>query len=139
MATQLDLQEQEQLDALKAFWNKQGNLITWASVSASPGRCSSQSRRPSRASKACTARSTPITKTRSPATSGGVTTLEGRRLRQSSRPPSKVTTSLPRVTTLVKRPSLPTPADKAPPALARQSTVPLSACRASTSPSPEAT
>jgi predicted negative regulator of RcsB-dependent stress response len=27
MATQLDLQEQEQLDALKAFWNKQGNLI----------------------------------------------------------------------------------------------------------------
>ncbi|MBA4177360.1 MAG: hypothetical protein C0505_12505 [Leptothrix sp. (in: Bacteria)] len=32
MATQLDLQEQEQLDALKAFWNKQGNLITWALV-----------------------------------------------------------------------------------------------------------
>jgi predicted negative regulator of RcsB-dependent stress response len=30
MATQLDLQEQEQLDALKAFWNKQGSLITWA-------------------------------------------------------------------------------------------------------------
>ncbi len=29
MATQLDLQEQEQLDALKAFWNKQGNLVTW--------------------------------------------------------------------------------------------------------------
>lgn len=29
MATQLDLQEQEQLDALKAFWNKYGNLITW--------------------------------------------------------------------------------------------------------------
>ncbi len=29
MATQLDLQEQEQLDALKAFWKKQGNLITW--------------------------------------------------------------------------------------------------------------
>jgi predicted negative regulator of RcsB-dependent stress response len=28
MATQLDLQEQEQLDALKAFWNKHGNLIT---------------------------------------------------------------------------------------------------------------
>lgn len=28
MATQLDLQEQEQLDALKAFWNKQGNLVT---------------------------------------------------------------------------------------------------------------
>lgn len=32
MATQLDLQEQEQLDALKAFWNRQGNLITWLLV-----------------------------------------------------------------------------------------------------------
>jgi predicted negative regulator of RcsB-dependent stress response len=32
MATQLDLQEQEQLDALKAFWNKQGDLITWTLV-----------------------------------------------------------------------------------------------------------
>ena len=32
MATQLDLQEQEQLDALKAFWNKYGNLITWLLV-----------------------------------------------------------------------------------------------------------
>jgi predicted negative regulator of RcsB-dependent stress response len=32
MATQLDLQEQEQLDALKAFWKKQGNLITWTLV-----------------------------------------------------------------------------------------------------------
>jgi predicted negative regulator of RcsB-dependent stress response len=32
MATQLDLHEQEQLDALKAFWNKQGNLITWTLV-----------------------------------------------------------------------------------------------------------
>jgi predicted negative regulator of RcsB-dependent stress response len=29
MAQQLDLQEQEQLDALKAFWNQYGNLITW--------------------------------------------------------------------------------------------------------------
>jgi len=29
MATQLDLQEQEQLDALKAFWKQYGNLITW--------------------------------------------------------------------------------------------------------------
>lgn len=29
MATSLDLQEQEQLDALKAFWNQHGNLITW--------------------------------------------------------------------------------------------------------------
>lgn len=28
MATQLDLQEQEQLDAVKAFWNRYGNLIT---------------------------------------------------------------------------------------------------------------
>ena len=32
MATKLDLQEQEQLDALKAFWNKQGNLITWTLI-----------------------------------------------------------------------------------------------------------
>lgn len=29
MATSLDLQEQEQLDELKAFWKKYGNLITW--------------------------------------------------------------------------------------------------------------
>ena len=32
MATQLNLEEQEQLDSLKAFWNKQGSLITWALV-----------------------------------------------------------------------------------------------------------
>ncbi len=32
MATQLDLQEQEQLDALKAFWKQQGSLITWTLV-----------------------------------------------------------------------------------------------------------
>jgi len=30
MATALDLQEQEQLDELKAFWKQYGNLITWA-------------------------------------------------------------------------------------------------------------
>jgi predicted negative regulator of RcsB-dependent stress response len=29
MAQQLDLQEQEQVDALKAFWDKYGNLIMW--------------------------------------------------------------------------------------------------------------
>ena len=29
MATSLDLQEQEQLDELKAFWKQYGNLITW--------------------------------------------------------------------------------------------------------------
>ena len=29
MATPLDLQEQEQLDQIKAFWNQYGNLITW--------------------------------------------------------------------------------------------------------------
>jgi predicted negative regulator of RcsB-dependent stress response len=29
MATQLDLQEQEQLDALKSFWKTYGNLVTW--------------------------------------------------------------------------------------------------------------
>lgn len=30
MASSLDLQEQEQLDQLKAFWNRWGNLLTWA-------------------------------------------------------------------------------------------------------------
>lgn len=30
MATPLDLQEQEQLDALKAFWKRYGNALTWA-------------------------------------------------------------------------------------------------------------
>ena len=32
MATQLDLQEQEQLDQIKAFWKSYGNLLTWALV-----------------------------------------------------------------------------------------------------------
>jgi predicted negative regulator of RcsB-dependent stress response len=32
MATQLDLQEQEQLDALKSFWKQYGNLITWVLI-----------------------------------------------------------------------------------------------------------
>lgn len=32
MATSLDLQEQEQLDELKAFWKQYGNLITWALI-----------------------------------------------------------------------------------------------------------
>lgn len=34
MATPLDLQEQEQLDELKAFWKKYGNLITWLLIAA---------------------------------------------------------------------------------------------------------
>jgi len=34
MAQPLDLQEQEQLDALKAFWKSYGNLITWALLAA---------------------------------------------------------------------------------------------------------
>ena len=29
MSQQLDLQEQEQLDALKAFWKQYGNALTW--------------------------------------------------------------------------------------------------------------
>ena len=29
MATQLDLEEQEQLDQLKTFWKQYGNLVTW--------------------------------------------------------------------------------------------------------------
>ncbi len=34
MGPHLDLEEQEQLDALKAFWNQYGNLITWLLVAA---------------------------------------------------------------------------------------------------------
>ena len=32
MATHLDLEEQEQLDQLKAFWKQYGNLVTWALI-----------------------------------------------------------------------------------------------------------
>lgn len=32
MANHLDLEEQEQLDQLKHFWNQYGNLITWALI-----------------------------------------------------------------------------------------------------------
>ena len=32
MATQLDLEEQEQLDRLKAFWKQYGTLITWVLI-----------------------------------------------------------------------------------------------------------
>ncbi len=32
MATHLDLEEQEQLDQLKAFWQQYGNLITWVLI-----------------------------------------------------------------------------------------------------------
>jgi predicted negative regulator of RcsB-dependent stress response len=34
MATHLDLEEQEQLDQLKAFWKRYGNLITWVLIAA---------------------------------------------------------------------------------------------------------
>ncbi len=34
MATPLDLQEQEQLDSLKAFWKQYGNLLTWTVIAA---------------------------------------------------------------------------------------------------------
>jgi predicted negative regulator of RcsB-dependent stress response len=34
MATHLDLEEQEQLDQLKAFWKRYGNLITWLLIAA---------------------------------------------------------------------------------------------------------
>ncbi len=37
MATPLDLQEQEQLDALKSFWKTYGNLITWVLILALGG------------------------------------------------------------------------------------------------------
>jgi predicted negative regulator of RcsB-dependent stress response len=32
MATHLDLEEQEQLDQLKAFWKQYGNLLTWTLI-----------------------------------------------------------------------------------------------------------
>ena len=32
MATHLDLEEQEQLEDLKAFWKQYGNLITWIAI-----------------------------------------------------------------------------------------------------------
>ncbi len=32
MATHLDLEEQEQLETLKAFWKQHGNLVTWVLV-----------------------------------------------------------------------------------------------------------
>jgi len=32
MASHLDLEEQEQLDQLKAFWKRYGNLITWVLI-----------------------------------------------------------------------------------------------------------
>jgi predicted negative regulator of RcsB-dependent stress response len=34
MATHLDLEEQEQLDQIKAFWKQYGNLITWVLIAA---------------------------------------------------------------------------------------------------------
>lgn len=34
MATHLDLEEQEQLDAIKHFWQRYGNLITWTVIGA---------------------------------------------------------------------------------------------------------
>jgi len=37
MATHLDLEEQEQLDQLKAFWKQYGNLITWVVILALAG------------------------------------------------------------------------------------------------------
>jgi predicted negative regulator of RcsB-dependent stress response len=37
MATHLDLDEQEQLDQLKAFWKQYGNLITWVLILALGG------------------------------------------------------------------------------------------------------
>ena len=37
MATHLDLQEQEQVDQLKAFWKQYGNLITWTLILALGG------------------------------------------------------------------------------------------------------
>ena len=74
MATHLDLEEQEQLDQLKAFWKQYGNLITWVLiararrlrglerlelVAARPGRA-----RPARCTTSSTAPRRPATPTR---------------------------------------------------------------------------
>jgi predicted negative regulator of RcsB-dependent stress response len=37
MATHLDLEEQEQLDQLKAFWQQYGNLVTWLLIAVLAG------------------------------------------------------------------------------------------------------
>lgn len=37
MATHLDLEEQEQLDQLKAFWKQYGNLVTWLLIAVLAG------------------------------------------------------------------------------------------------------
>jgi predicted negative regulator of RcsB-dependent stress response len=37
MVTNLDLEEQEQLDELKHFWKKNGNLVTWVLIAALAG------------------------------------------------------------------------------------------------------
>ena len=37
MAKPLDLEEQEQLDEIKHFWKKYGNLITWTLIVALGG------------------------------------------------------------------------------------------------------
>ena len=37
MATHLDLEEQEQLDQIKAFWKQYGNLITWVLIAVLAG------------------------------------------------------------------------------------------------------
>jgi hypothetical protein len=110
-----------------------------SSVSASPGRCSVHSLWPSPLSKACTARSTPITKTRAPATSGAVLTREFSCMRQASLPPSITTSLLSVVTTAWWRPSLPTPADSSAPTSKDHSWRPVAASSASTVPPLEAT
>jgi hypothetical protein len=71
MAQQLDLQEQEQVDALKAFWKQYGNLITWTSrwcwpssrASTCSGRSTSATRpaRRARCTASCSRRPPPAT------------------------------------------------------------------------------
>ena len=109
-----------------------------ASVSGSPGRCTCQSLAPSAASKACTARSTPRTKIRPPATSGAVATRTPSAFFHLTWPASSAIRSPPRVTTAATLPSLPTPAESLAPTLARQTERPLAASRATTLPSLEA-
>ena len=71
MATHLDLEEQEQLDQLKAFWKQYGNLITWVLIArrsaptrpgtAGTGASASRAPRPARCTTSSTAPRRPAT------------------------------------------------------------------------------
>ena len=78
MATHLDLEEQEQLDQLKAFWKQYGNLITWVLIvvlgafapgTAGTGASATRPSRPARCTTSSTRPRRPATPTRPRASS----------------------------------------------------------------------